>query len=83
MVLRQQAGYTKYPCFICQWDSRARELHWTKKKWPLRESLRPGLQNVVEQPLIDRNKVLLPPLHIKLGLMTNNLLKLLTKKANA
>lgn len=30
MLLGQQAGYTKYPCFLCLWDSRAREQHWKK-----------------------------------------------------
>jgi hypothetical protein len=24
MLLDQQAVYTKYPCFMCEWDSRAR-----------------------------------------------------------
>ncbi|KAJ8883610.1 hypothetical protein PR048_015454 [Dryococelus australis] len=27
MVLGQQQGYTIYPCFLCEWDSRARHLH--------------------------------------------------------
>jgi hypothetical protein len=27
MLLGQQAGYTKYPCFMCEWDSRARSQH--------------------------------------------------------
>ena len=27
-LLGQQRGYTKYPCFLCMWDSRAREKHW-------------------------------------------------------
>lgn len=30
MLLGQQAGYTKYPCFLCLWDSRTREQHWKK-----------------------------------------------------
>ncbi|GBM60143.1 hypothetical protein AVEN_38474-1 [Araneus ventricosus] len=30
MLLGQQTGYTKYPCFLCLWESRARDLHWTK-----------------------------------------------------
>ena len=30
-VLGQQSGYTKFPCFLCLWDSRAREKHWTQK----------------------------------------------------
>jgi hypothetical protein len=24
MLLGQQSGYTKYPCFLCEWDSRAK-----------------------------------------------------------
>ncbi|GBL75008.1 hypothetical protein AVEN_219879-1, partial [Araneus ventricosus] len=33
MLLGQEAGYTKYSCFLCLWDSRARDLHWTKTDW--------------------------------------------------
>ena len=28
-----QAGYTKYCCFLCEWDSRARNEHYLKKEW--------------------------------------------------
>ncbi|GBM64654.1 hypothetical protein AVEN_91721-1 [Araneus ventricosus] len=35
MLLGQQAGYKKYPCFLCLWDSRARDLNWTKTDWSL------------------------------------------------
>jgi hypothetical protein len=31
MLLGQQSGYTKYPCFLCEWDSRAKSQHWTPK----------------------------------------------------
>jgi hypothetical protein len=27
MLVGQQAGYTKYPCFMCEWESRARSQH--------------------------------------------------------
>lgn len=37
-LLGQQSGYTKYPCFYCLWDSRAKHQHWTKKDWPVRET---------------------------------------------
>ncbi|KAL4126753.1 hypothetical protein QTP88_010962 [Uroleucon formosanum] len=30
-LLGQQGGYTKYPCFLCLWNSRARQEHWIKK----------------------------------------------------
>ena len=69
MLLGQQSGYTKYPCFICEWDSRARDKHWTQKEWPTRENLTPGSKNIKHNALVDSKRVLLPPLHIKLGLM--------------
>ena len=69
MLLGQQAGYTKYPCFICLCDSRDKNQHDKKKIWPLRRSLKAGDPSVSKNPLIESKKVLLPPLHIKLGLM--------------
>ena len=69
LLLGQQSGYTKYPCFLCMWDSRARDKHWTQKVWPPREEFKAGEKNIKHQPLVDPRKVLLPPLHIKLGLM--------------
>lgn len=68
-LLGQQSGYTKYPCFICKWDSRDRAQHYVKKEWPAREQLVPGASNIINEPLVDREKILFPPLHIKLGLM--------------
>jgi len=68
-LLGQQSGYTKYPCFLCLWDSRARDQHWKTKIWPPRSSLQVGLHNVVNTPLVDRDRIIFPPLHIKLGLM--------------
>ena len=71
LVLGMQLGYTKYCCFICEWDSRARDVHYVTKDWPLRSSLVPGQKNILHGPLVDPQKVILPPLHIKLGLMKN------------
>ena len=28
ILLGQQGVYTKYPCFMCLWDSRAKNEHW-------------------------------------------------------
>ncbi|GBO29865.1 hypothetical protein AVEN_175640-1 [Araneus ventricosus] len=67
MMLGQQTGYTKFPCFLCLWYSRARDLHWTKTDWSLRGA--PGAKNVINTTLVPPEKVLLPPIHIKLGLM--------------
>jgi len=69
LLLGQQGGYTKYPCFLCEWDSRARNKHWDTVHWSEREQLQPGSKNVSNVSLVDRAKTLLPPLHIKLVMM--------------
>ena len=68
-LLGQQSGYTKHPCFICLWDSRARDEHWVKMLWPARSFMTVGEANVINEPLVARENIIIPPLHIKLGLM--------------
>ena len=68
-LLGLQRGCTKNSCFICLWDSRTDDDHYKKVHWPPRVELQLGLFNVLKQPLVDSNKVLLPPLQIKLGLI--------------
>lgn len=69
ILLGQQAGYPKFPCHLCKWDSRARDKHWSTPTWPKRQVLTPGVKNVTNAALVDPQKVILPPLHIKLGIM--------------
>lgn len=81
-LLGLQTGYTKTPCFLCLWDSRARNKHWSRIEWPKRHSLVPGAFNVKEKALVDPRNVLLPPLHIKLGLM-KQFVKVLAKNESS
>ncbi|XP_025162642.1 uncharacterized protein LOC112590438 [Harpegnathos saltator] len=46
-----------------------------------RKSLEPGVKNVINETLVDPNKILLPPLHIKLGPM-KQFVKALHKEGN-
>ena len=46
LLLGLQQGFTKYCYFICEWDRRARSLHYSRKDWPARKSLEPGIMNV-------------------------------------
>ena len=69
LVLGLQSGYTKYMCFICLWDSRDDKNHWTKKEWKERKVHVPGRHNVKHVALVDTDKIFLPPLYMKLGLM--------------
>ena len=68
LLLGQQGGYTKYSCFLCLWNSRADDQHYSRKQWPLQEELTPGIQNMFRQCLVLKEKILLQTLHIELGL---------------
>jgi len=81
ILLGMQGGYTKHSCFLCLWDSRADEKHYKVMNWPSRDTMQPGVANVTRQPLVERGKVLLPPLHIKLGLI-KQFVKALNQEGN-
>ncbi|GFX51572.1 uncharacterized protein TNCV_5012761 [Trichonephila clavipes] len=51
---------------MCLWDSRDKQHHWSQKVWPVREELKMGTKNVINTPLVSRDRILL---HIKLGRM--------------
>ena len=69
-LLGQQSGFSKCPCFLCMWECRDRAQHYAKKDWLLREELVPCKErNVINDPLVDRDRILFPPLHIKLSLI--------------
>lgn len=67
-----QSGNTKYPCHICSWDSRYHD-QYNRKEWPNRSAVERKSKefNIVAEPLVPFDKILLPPLHIKLGLFKN------------
>jgi hypothetical protein len=80
-LLGHQGGYTRYPCFLCLWDSRAKKEHWRRKVWPSRKNMSVGQANIIHEPLISRENIILPPLHIKLGLI-KQFLKALDKSGD-
>ena len=81
ILLGQQSGFTKYPCYLCEWDSWDGKNHNIKSLWPLRKTFEPGSKNKKEKPLVDPSKIVIPPLHIKLGLI-KQLVKSLDKDGN-
>jgi len=34
LLLGMQLGYTKYCCFLCEWDSRDKKNRYVNKLWP-------------------------------------------------
>ena len=71
LLLGVHLGYTMHKCFLCPWNSRDDEKHYKRVDGPSRTEHVVGKYNVKHQALIDPQKVLLPSLHIKLGLMKN------------
>jgi hypothetical protein len=69
LLLGMQLVYTKYCCFLFELDSRDKKNHYAYKLRPERTSLTPGEKNFVNLNFVLPEKICLPPLHIKLGLM--------------
>ncbi|GBO20763.1 hypothetical protein AVEN_221116-1, partial [Araneus ventricosus] len=46
-------------------------LRYRKRDWPQRTFFNPGERNVEPPPLSEQHKIIIPPLHIKLGLVKN------------
>jgi len=72
LLMGLQLVCTKYCCFVCEWDSRGKTLHYVKRDWPQRKSLKVGEKNVQHPALAEWHKILLPPLRIELVLMKNS-----------
>lgn len=68
ILFGMQGGYTKHPCYLCGWDSRAQN-HYQQTEWPSRTPLQIGIKNVINVPLVRTDQIILPPLHLKLGYM--------------
>lgn len=66
-----QTGYTKHMCFICLWDTRYKGNQYQKRDWPRRKNFIVRHANVVHSPLVPTENIMLPPLHIKLGIVKN------------
>ena len=52
LLLGMQLRYTKYCCFLCEWDSRDKKNYYVNKLWPKRTSLMHCEENVIKPPLV-------------------------------
>ncbi len=65
-----KSGASKYPCVLCNWDSRAYDLHYLPGKtrlWTAEDRL-PGNWSFVKPALVPPHKLVLPELHCRMGL---------------
>ena len=65
-LLGLQSGHTKHPYFLCLWNSRIKREHWVRENRPPCKQMTVGETNVLYEPLVPRNKIIFPSLHIKL-----------------
>lgn len=71
MLCGLQSGYVKHMCFMCDWDSRFKGNQYAKHDWSARCQSVNGDKNLIRSPLVPKDKIILPPLHIKLGIVKN------------
>lgn len=71
MLCGLQSGYVKHMCFMCDWDSRDKGNQYEIYRWKRREESSRGDANMIRDPLVPKEKILLPPLHVKLGIVKN------------
>lgn len=67
----QQKDFTKYPRFLCMWNSRALKKHWSQKESPIRDTLAARMLNIMNEPFVSHDRIILIffPFQIKLGMM--------------
>jgi len=57
---------------VCVWMGQPnKNRHYKIKEWHMPENWVPGEKCVRNRPIVNKNNILLPPLHIKLGLVKN------------
>lgn len=67
-----KGGFAKHQCFLCNWEGRKRDLHYTDHHWdPRPENTINAQQSRDKLQLVPHEKIIIPPLHIKLGLIRN------------
>lgn len=62
-------GYSRHQCFLCVWEGRKKDLHYTDFEWETRLNFVIGEFSIDHIPLVKPDDVILPALHIKLGLI--------------
>lgn len=79
-----KGGYPTHQCFICDFEGRKDELHYIGHKWNERQRSVVGMGSVINEPLVHKDKIILPPLHIKLGIFKSSIVaSKLTKESES
>lgn len=77
-----QSGYTTHMCFLCNWNSRYKGNQYKNRSWKKRLHPKVGQMNVVREALVPPEKIMLPLLHIKLGVVKSFIKTVVNNKQN-
>lgn len=69
MLRGLKSGYPKHMCFICNWNTRFKGDQYQYDGWKNRPESEELTESMIHKPLVPIDKILLPPLHIKLGIV--------------
>lgn len=88
ILMGLKKGNPKFPCFLCLWDRNAEGDKYSASTWPPRPAYdeypngKANYYSAESEPLVSAESILHPPLHIKLGLVTQ-LFKKIVKQNDA
>lgn len=71
LLIGLKKGYPTNQCFICLWEGRHDAMNYDGFPCAPRLTYQIGKQSIDHLPLVDPKDVILPPLHLKLGLVRN------------
>jgi hypothetical protein len=65
LLLGMQLGNVKFGFLLYECDSHSRSSHCAVREWPCCKEFLPGKKKIGDDPLVDSEKIFIPPLHIK------------------
>ena len=74
-------GNCSFPCIFCTWNSRSEEDQYGARK-ALRKKIKikDPVHSVINKPLVDLDRILIPPLHVGLGTFSQLIKSVFRKK---
>ena len=67
LLMGLRKGFCKNQCFLCEWEGRIKDLHYTDYQWKRRTSYNKGDPCIDLQALVSASVIILPPLQKNWG----------------
>jgi len=64
LLVGMQLAFTRFCCFLCEWDFGTKDCHCCMKEWYRCEQFQPGQKDIRNEPLVHLKKIFLLSLHV-------------------